>query len=239
MMETIKLSEIVRIASNVSLLLPLFFYLRSRHSTTRPIHIIGLLVIVSGLSDMAGYVLMLQQQSTIVLFNLYYMVLFGLLTWFYYRVLFAPTGRVWAWLGSGFYVLAFIAITAFAQPFSQYQTLLWLVTAVIMIIYSVAYFFYSLSGAGSSGYFASGNIWINIGVMIYFVMNLYLFVMGDYVLTQLDAETSALIWSSHNLNNILKNTLFAIGFFFAGTQRQNRNSAVKANEKRTPVPEIN
>ncbi len=28
-------------------------------------------------------------------------------------------------------------------------------------------------------------------------------------------------------------------FFFAGTQRQNRNSAVKANEKRTPVPEIN
>jgi len=221
-METIKLSDIVRIASNVSLLLPLLFYIRSIQTAAKPIHIIGALVIVSGLSDIIGLVLLQQQQPTVILFNLYYMVLFCLLTWFYYRILFAPTHPVWVWAGIGLYILSFIAITAFAQPFSQYQTLLWLVTAMIMIIYSVGYFFYSLSRIGSATYFGSGLIWINIGVMIYFVMNLYLFVMGDYVLTQLDAETSALIWSSHNLNNILKNVLFAIGFYFAGTQARKK-----------------
>ena len=50
--------------------------------------------------------------------------------------------------------------------------------------------------------------------MIYFCLNLFLFLMGSYVLTKLDPETSALIWSSHNVNNIIKNILFAVGIYF-------------------------
>jgi hypothetical protein len=111
-------------------------------------------------------------------------------------------------------VQSFVLVTTFVQSFLQYQTLMWVITAIILIIYSIAYFFHSISTITASGYFGYSLIWINIGIMIYFGLNLFLFVMGNYVLTRLDPETSAMIWSSHNINNIIKNILFAIGISF-------------------------
>ena len=118
------------------------------------------------------------------------------------------------WIGLAVYLQSFILVTFFVQNFLEYQTLMWLITALIMIIYSIAYFFYSLSTIITSGFYGYSLIWINVGVMIYFCLNLFLFVMGNYVLTKLDPETSALIWSSHNINNIIKNILFAVGIYF-------------------------
>ena len=155
-----------------------------------------------------------RHQSTVVLFNAYYFVLFLILTWFYYEALFVNTRRILVWIGLAIYLQSFILITFFVQNFMEYQTLMWLITALIMIVYSVAYFFYSLSTIVTSGYFGYSLIWINVGVMIYFCLNLFLFLMGNYVLTKLDPDTSALIWGSHNINNIIKNILFAVGIYF-------------------------
>lgn len=209
------IAEVIRIASNVSLLLPLMMYLRRMRFASREVHIIGALVIFSGLSDVIGLVLFSRNQSTVVLFNTYYALMFFLLTWFYYQVLFVTTHKFILWISIAVYIQSFVLVTAFLQSFFQYQTVMWLVTAVVMIIYSIAYFFHSLSAIGTTGNAGSSLIWINIGVMIYFCLNLFLFVMGDYVLTKLDPETSAMIWSSHNVNNIIKNILFAIGIYFS------------------------
>jgi hypothetical protein len=213
-MESVKISEIIRVASNVSVLLPLLLYLSRIKYASRPIHIIGVLIIVSGLCDVVGMFLLSSKQPTMALFNIYYAVMFLLLTWFYYEILFVNSRRVMIWIGLAVYVQSFVLITAFVQSFLQYQTLMWVITAVILIIYSIAYFFHSISTITTSGYFGYSLIWINIGVMIYFGLNLFLFVMGNYVLTRLDPETSAMIWSSHNINNIIKNILFAIGISF-------------------------
>ena len=213
-MEPGSIPEIIRIASNVSLILPLIMYLVRIRNASRQVHIIGALIIVSGVCDLIGLVLFSRSQSTVVLFNTYYALLFLLLNWFYYEALFVNTRRMMVWIGLAVYLQSFILITAFVQNFFQYQTVMWLITAVIMIIYSIAYFFYSLSTITTSGYFGYSLIWINIGVMIYFCLNLFLFIMGNYVLTRLDPETSAMIWSSHNVNNIIKNVLFAIGIYF-------------------------
>ena len=213
-MESVKIEEVIRLASNVSMLVPLVLYFSRMKHASREVHIIGALIVVSGVCDLAGMVLFSMHRSTIILFNAYYFVLFFLLTWFYYQVLFANTNKRMVWAGVFVYLLSFILITTFVQNFFEYQTLMWLVTAIILIIYSIAYFFYSLSIITSTGSFGYGFIWINIGVMIYFCLNLFLFVMGNHVLTQLDAGTSALIWSSHNINNIIKNLLFAIGIYF-------------------------
>src|SRR5687768_8938838 len=213
-MESAKISEIIRMASNLSLLVPLSVYLTRIRYASRQVHIIGILIIVSGVCDLAGLILFSHRQSTVVLFNTYYALLFLLLTWFYYEALFVNTRRIMIWIGLAIYLQSFILITVYVQNFLQYQTLMWLITALIMITYSIAYFFYSLSTITTSGYFGYSLVWINIGVMIYFCLNLFLFLMGNYVLTKLDAETSALIWSSHNVNNIIKNILFAVGIFF-------------------------
>ena len=208
------ISEIIRVASNLSMLVPLGIYLARIRYASRQIHIIGVLIIVSGISDLIGSILFSQRESTVVLFNTYYTLLFLLLSWFYYEVLFVNTRRVLIWIGLAVYLQSFILVTAYVQSFQEYQTLMWVISAMIMIIYSISYFFYSISTITLSAYFSYSLIWINMGVMIYFCLNLFLFMMGNYVLTQLDPEIGALIWSSHNVNNIIKNILFAIGISF-------------------------
>jgi hypothetical protein len=231
-MESAKISEIIRIASNVSLLVPLAIYLSRVRYASRQIHIIGILIIASGIFDLVGLVLFSRHQSTVMLFNAYYFILFMLLTWFYYEILFANTLKVMVWIGLAVYLPSFILITFFVQNVSEYQSLMWLITALIMIIYSIAYFFYSLSTIITSGYYGYSLIWINVGIMIYFCLNLFLFVMGNYVLTKLDPETGALIWSSHNINNIIKNILFAVGIYFYKRASAEPDVISAANAKR-------
>lgn len=210
-MESVKISEVIRLASNFSVLVPLVFYLAKIRYASRQVHIIGALLIVSGLCDLIGFILFNRQESTAVLFNTYYALLFLLLSWFYYEALSVKTLRTMVWIGFAVYFLSFALVTVYVQSFHEYQSLMWLITAVFMIIYSIAYFFLSLSSIVNSDHLGYSLTWINVGIMIYFCLNLFLFVMGNYVLTQLEPEISALIWSSHNVNNIIKNILFALG----------------------------
>jgi hypothetical protein len=213
-MDSAKIPEIIRVTSNISLVVPLAVYFAKMKYASRQVHIIGVLIIASGLCDLVGYFLFTRHHATIVVFNVYYCVLFLLLSWFYYEALFVNTRRILVWVGLAVYLQSYILTTLYVQGFFEYQTLMWLIAAVIMIIYSIAYFFYSLSTITPSGFFGYSLIWINMGVMIYFCLNLFLFVLGNHVLTKLDPETSALIWSTHNINNIIKNILFAVGMFF-------------------------
>lgn len=210
-MESVKISEVIRLASNFSVLVPLVFYLIKIRYASRQVHIIGALLIVSGLSDLIGFILFNRQESTAVLFNTYYALLFLLLSWFYYEALSVKTLRTMVWIGFAVYCVSFALVSVYVQSFYEYQSLMWLITAVFMIIYSIAYFFLSLSSIVNSDHLGYSLTWINVGIMIYFCLNLFLFVMGNYVLTQLEPEISALIWSSHNVNNIIKNILFALG----------------------------
>jgi hypothetical protein len=213
-MEPVNTSEIIRIASNVSLVVPLAIYFARFKYASKRVHIIGGLIIVSAICDLIGFILSRGQHSTVVLFNAYYAILFFLLTWFYYEILFINNRRVMVWIGLAIYLQSFILITFFVQSFFEYQTLMWVITAIIMITYGIAYFFYSFSALPASNVFGHTLIWINSGILIYFCLNLFLFILGNYVLTRLDSEMSALIWSFHNVNNIIKNILFAVGIYF-------------------------
>lgn len=208
------ISDILRVASNLSVVIPLAIYFARMRYASRRLHIIGGLVIVSGICDLLGYVLFTREQSTVILFNGYYAVIFFLLTWFYYEVLFATTRRLLVWIGLAIYIQSFILVTLFVQSFYEYQTLMWVITAIIMIIHSIAYFFYSLTSIQPANLFGYTFTWINTGVLVYFCLNLFLFILGNYVLTRLDPPVSMMIWSFHNVNNILKNVLFAIGIYF-------------------------
>ncbi len=205
---------IISVASSISVILPLAMYLMRMRNAAKRIHIIGAIIVLSGLCDLAGIFLTKEGTSTVVLFNSYYALLFFLLTWFYYEVLFSNTRRVIVWIGLAIYLQSFLLITIYVQSLSEYQTLMWVITAIIMIIYSISYFFYSFSTISASNIFTYTFVWINIGVMIYFCLNLFLFIIGNHVLTEMEPQISSLIWSSHNVNNIIKNILFAIGIYF-------------------------
>jgi hypothetical protein len=201
-------------ASNLSVIFPLLVYLTKFRYASRRIHIIGALVLVSGMCDLAGLILFEERQSTAILFNAYYAISFLLLSWFYYDVLFIKSRRVVVLIGLAVYLQSFVLTTIFVQGVFEYQTLMWIITGIIMIIYSISYFIYSLSLLSTANTLYYSPVWINTGVLIYFILNLFLFILSNYVLTKLDPQMSILIWSFHNVNNILKNILFAIGISF-------------------------
>jgi hypothetical protein len=213
-MESPDISEIIRITSNISVVLPMAMYFTRFTYASKRVHIIGVLIVFSAACDLAGFILFRENQSTAILFNAYYAILFLLLTWLYYEILFLKDRRLIVWIGLAIYLQSFILTTVFVQSVFEYQTLMWIITAIIMIIFGSTYFFHSISTIPASTIFSHSFIWINGGVMIYFCLNLFLFILGNHVLTKVDPEMSMLIWGFHNVNNIIRNLLFAIGIHF-------------------------
>jgi hypothetical protein len=203
------ISEIIRLASIISIAVPLIIYLIRLRYASKPVHLVGILTIVSAASDLIAYVMASQGETNAVLFNSYYAILFILLTWFYYEILSIKSGKTTVIVGLVIYLLSFILITLFVQPFLEYQTFMWTITGMIMIIYSISYFLYLFSVRTTMNNY--GLLWINSGILFYFCFNLFLFIMSSYVLTRLEAPISMLIWSFHNVNNIIKNILLGIG----------------------------
>jgi hypothetical protein len=208
-MKSDSISEIIRLASIISVALPTVMYLLKIRQATRPVHLIGALSITSAISDITAYFLFAKAQSTVLLFNTYSVLVFFLLAWFFYEILSVRSGRTTVFAGIGIYIFAFVLITLFVQPFSEYQTFLWTVIGMIMIVYSMSYFFNLFSTQTIMSNY--GLLWMNSGILFYFSFNLFLFLMSSYVLTKLEPEISLLIWSFHNVNNILKNILLGFG----------------------------
>jgi len=211
------LAEIIRLASILSVVVPLILYLVKMRYASRPVHFVGVLMIISALSDIAAYILSARGQSTVTLFNSYYIILFILLGWFYYEILPPEKNSRTTIGGLLVYVLSFILVTLYVQSFNEYQTFMWTITGMIMIFFSISYFVNLFSARTNVSNYEL--LWINSGVLLYFSLNLFLFVMSSYILTKLDPEISVLIWSFHNVNNIMKNILFGCGIYAFSKER--------------------
>jgi hypothetical protein len=208
-MKSDNIPEIIRLASIISVLLPLIFYLVKMKTTSRTVHKVGGVIVLSAVSDALGFYFFKGGQSTVFLFNTYYLALFLFLAWFYSGILTTRAGRNTVMAGLFGYILSFILITAFVQGYDEYQTFMWTITGVIIIVFSISYFLSVFSAQLPMENY--GLLWINSGILFYFSFNLFLFVMSSYVLTKLAPELSMLIWSFHNINNIIKNLLLALG----------------------------
>lgn len=204
-------AEIIAHTSSFSVLLPIILYLVKLRKADRPVHIIGTLLILSAMCDGIGYFLFKAQKSTAVVFNIYYTLMFFLLCWFYYEIFFKDRHKRSIYIGVAVYVTSFILITFFVQHFFFYQNLIWMIAGIILVVYSIAYFLYSLAAIPSVRLFENTLTWINSGILFYFSLSLFIFSLSDYLFNEHDTQVSLLIWSTHNVNNIMKNVLFAIG----------------------------
>ncbi len=204
-----RISEIIRLASILSVAVPFVMYLRKIRYASKSVHLIGALTVVSALSDFIAYILFAEDRSTVILFNVYYTVVFFLLTWFYFEILLTTGRRTTVVVGLAIYLLSYILVTVYVQPYTVYQTFMWTITGLIMIIYSVSYFLHLFSEETMMDNY--GLLWINSGILFYFSFNLFLFIIGSYVLTKMDPQISILVWSFHNVNNVIKNILLALG----------------------------
>jgi hypothetical protein len=203
------MSEIIMYASIFSVAFPLVFYLFRIKDLNRSGHKMGAILVVSAICDGVAYSLSKASISPVLVINSYFLIFFVLLAWFYSDVLQNSHGKRTVQWGFGIYAVAYIVITLFFQPFTEYQTFMWTMSGVICIIFSVSYFMSVFSTLRPMNDF--GLLWINSGILFYFSFNLFLFVMSSYVLTHLEEELTLIIWSFHNVNNIIKNILIGLG----------------------------
>lgn len=88
---------------------------------------------------------------------------------------------------------------------------MWTISGAIMIIFSITYAIYLLSVLPTVNILVHPPAWINGGVFFYFAFSLFLFMISNYILLKLDREVGLVIWSFHNMNNMIKNILFGVG----------------------------
>lgn len=207
-MSSLSIAEIIRFASIFSVTFPLIAYLFRVRELSGVAHKVGAIVVLSALSDLIALYLFQHRISTALLFNVHYILMFLLLSWIYNDVLSDRTKRT-VMVGVIIYAIGFLVVTAFVQTLNEYQTLLWTLAGAIAIIFSVSYFLNVF--AATTPMEDSGLLWINSGILFYFSFNLFLFVIGKYILTELEPELGIILWSFHNVNNIIKNILIGLG----------------------------
>ena len=160
--------EIIAHASSLSVLIPITAYLMRFRHHARPGHIIGILLAVAAVCDLAGFLMFRAQLSTAVVFNIYYSAMFLVLCRFYYEIIFRHKFRIAIVLGISIYIISFALITFYVQNFLNYQNLIWIIAGVIMILYSITYFVNSLSAIQNAHLFDNSTTWINTGILFYF-----------------------------------------------------------------------
>jgi hypothetical protein len=203
------IAAIIKYASIFSVAFPLILYVIRAKGLRRHAHMIGAMIVISAISDGIGYFVARAGMSTAVIFNTYFVISFLLLCWFYYTVSQTGTGKKLVVWGVGIFVVAYIVIASFVQPFTQFQTLMWTTGGAIAIILSISYFISVFSATRPMNDF--GLLWINSGILFYFSFNLFLFIMSSYVFTHFEPEVGVIFWSFHNVNNVIKNILIGLG----------------------------
>lgn len=203
--------------SMVSVVLPLVFYINIINIAIRRTHIIGGFLLISALCDILAMMIRWQGTNSIVI-NMYYIMTFVLLSWFFHEIVFRMDRKRWFQIGSTIYTGALVVLLYVNGGWNQFQGLLWALGGLILIVYGVQFSNHVMANLDFYiiyPYLLSSIVFV-IAIMFYFLINLYLFISSSYMLTAADTTEAMTIWAYHNGNNIVKNVLFAFGMAYTG-----------------------
>jgi hypothetical protein len=208
--------ELLRYASNLSVFVPLLIYFFRLSRQPRSNHFIGILLVCSAAADFVGFYLYSKSQSTAIPFNLYYMSFFVCGSLFYYEVIFKNHQHRYFYSGLIAYAVAFILVTVFIHDITGFQSEMWAITAVILVVFGILHTNHPLSYLSTRDKNLFSHFLISGGIFFYFSLNFFLFCISNYVLTEMTPDIARMTWAFHNVNNIVKNIAFAAGMFYAG-----------------------
>lgn len=206
--------EIVRFTSIFSLTLPLIAYVLRRKEGSTQHHIIGVLIIALALCESIAALRGSQKASTALVANFYGIVQFFLLSWFYVEVLFKKLFAKYFFIGTGVYIVTYITVLFLGEGFFDFQSSMWAVSGLILFIYAGAYNRYITLKLPAEEPYIISTFWINIANSFYFSSTMFLFIAENYF-PELTGSARE-IWMLHNVCNISKNVLYAVGLYKIG-----------------------
>lgn len=202
----ITLPEILIYLSILSPIGPIILLLILKGKRTTAIHILTGVVLISFLSDIICFILAKNRLNNSVIVNTYFIIQFFLLLYFYHCQI---RNKKIIYITVIVFIFFFVTNTIFVQPFNTFQNWLHVAGGLIFICYSTGYYISVSRSVPPMDPFHSSPFWINTAVFYYFSFNLFLFIVTNYVFTQLPKEEIRVFWTFHNFNNIIKNLLFA------------------------------
>lgn len=210
--------KVLLYCSYFSVLLPMYFLFKERFYTANKIlKALSLLLLMAALSDLIGYILIKTQgESNIFLNNAYNIIQFCLLSYIY--ALFFKNKTI-IYVGLILYVVFVSLNTLFVGSFSAFQSWPRIVGNILLFSYSITVITEMYNTPPKDEQMAILFLWINMAVLFYFGMNLYLFGTFDYILKNESADIARISWSFHNVSNIVKNLFFAVGIYYAGRKQ--------------------
>jgi hypothetical protein len=201
--------------SYFSVVIPGIFYLyKFKGISSRAIHTIGWLTIVSGLFDLAGFLFIKYTGSNAVILNVYFIVQYILLNLFYFQTLFKKAYRNVIVLGLVNVSVAILIFEFFSNSIFINQNFVWLTLTFIVLIYSFLAIQKFVSFSVEQKAENQGLFWINLGLLISGLLSFLPFAFTDELLRELtDSGWGAFVWSFVLWSNIIRNALFTIGLY--------------------------
>jgi hypothetical protein len=125
----------------------------------------------------------------------------------YYSAFVSPGLKKLVLISGGVAVLAIIYCLIFINGIWAYPSTANTILSLLTISFSVAYFFQLLSRQEFIHIEKLGFFWINAGVLFYFSINIFLFMLFQRIIASHLEE----YYMIHNVTNIIANVLFSIG----------------------------
>lgn len=187
--------EILINYSSFVLLFPLYFVLVDFKRFPPVLESLSYYLITASITELVATGLWFFSINNLPLLHIYTPLELALLTWFY-RHLLPPHLNKWAKrIVVGFIALAFINACWFQSIFS-FNTYARSLEALIVISYSLVFFFKEISDPGGEVIFRKPAFWINGGFLLYFSGNLILF-LGSNSILSFGPAFNELVWALH------------------------------------------
>jgi hypothetical protein len=174
--------------------------------------VIGAVILLSGLADLVSL-----YTGSAILFNVFELLQFLLLTWFFYELLYKKRHKFLAAIGVGVYLAIFIFSFLNYGLHVNYSDL-WAIGALIILIHTLFYIL-DIPHMIIERYLdmnLMSNLIFNASIFIYCLVALIVFVLYGSVSKTENFEAFKEFWAIHNAFNIVKNIGFAFAFFYTG-----------------------
>lgn len=203
----------------LSVLVPIAFYVVYRTKQSQYIHLLGVLLVLSGVIDGISFVLIQLRINPNYSSNTYPIILFFSLSLIYYRLFSGRYSKLLLIAGAGFTVM--VAYEIVTEGASASTSMLPVVSSLIFIGYSILYFYRLLKDLPAQRLSSLPGFWINVSVLFYFSGTFILFLSFTYLIEKSRSnDTLMAFWSIQNISNIIRNILYAIAIYTGSRQQE-------------------
>jgi hypothetical protein len=194
--------------STASGVLPVIAALVNYGQLDKTLKIAALFFLIAFLVDLlAALTTQLQVTNNMPLIHLFTVISILFFTAIYYNAFIRPLLKKVILILSAFALLIVIFNLVFIEGIWQYPSISITVLSVLLIFFSLAYFYQLLNRQEFIHIEKLGIFWVNAGVLFYFAINIFLFMLYK----QFSDEDKKDIYMIHNTTNIIANVIYTVG----------------------------